>query len=311
MQQHPTSTSVSNAEASQQDSFGKRRRRRRAASALPTLMTLGNLVCGFAAIYYASKPPETTSLFGWYSLTVAGVLIFVGMLFDALDGSVARLTRSTSELGAQLDSLADVVTFGVAPAFMMLRLVSDYYGPEGSLSILGPADSGYSKFLWAIAAFYLCSAALRLARFNVEVKSPKGEDHHYFKGLPSPGAGGTVAALVILHQHLLFVRPGVEENLAFARAAALGIPLVSLIVGIGMISSLPYVHFTNQVLRARRGFGSLVKIVLPVTILVWWPQEVLAIGFVLYSLSGPALWLWRKRAHTSLATTATTATTPS
>ena len=127
----------------------------------------------------------------------------------------------------------------------------------------------------------------------------------------APGAGGTVAALVILHQHLLFVRPGVEENLAFARAAALGIPLVSLIVGIGMISSLPYVHFTNQVLRARRGFGSLVKIVLPVTILVWWPQEVLAIGFVLYSLSGPALWLWRKRAHTSLATTATTATTPS
>lgn len=266
-------------------------------------MTLGNLICGFAAIYYASKPSETTSFFDWYSLTVAGALIFLGMLFDALDGSVARLTRSTSDLGAQLDSLADVVTFGVAPAFMMLRLVSDYYGPEwgthagavGGLSILGPADSSYAKLLWAIAAFYLCCAALRLARFNVENKSPKNEDHMYFKGLPSPGAGGTIAALVLLHEHLLFTRPGVEAHLGFARVAALGIPLVALIVGIGMISSLPYVHFANQVLRARRGFASLVKIVLPVTFLIWWPQEVLAAGFVAYALSGPALWLWRRR----------------
>ncbi len=285
----------------------RKRRRRRAASALPTLMTLGNLVCGFAAIYYASKPPETTSLFGWYSLTVAGALVFLGMLFDALDGSVARLTRSTSDLGAQLDSLADVVTFGVAPAFMMLRLVSDYYGTAwGSLasadsnvhhgaSILGPADSSYAKILWAIAAFYLCSAALRLARFNVENKSPKSDDHMYFKGLPSPGAGGTIGALVLLHQHLLFIRPDVEANIGFARVAALGIPLVALIVSIGMISSLPYVHFANQVLRARRSFTSLAKIVLPVTFLIWWPQEVLAIGFVAYALSGPILWMWRGR----------------
>ncbi len=280
----------------------RKRRRRRAASALPTLMTLGNLVCGFAAIYYASKPPETTSFFGWYSLTVAGALVFLGMLFDALDGSVARLTRSTSDLGAQLDSLADVVTFGVAPAFMMLRLVSDYYGSEWGMasahqgaSILGPADSSYAKVLWAIAAFYLCSAALRLARFNVESKSAKSDDHMYFKGLPSPGAGGTIGALVLLHQHVLFTRPDVEANLSFARAAALGIPFVALVVSIGMISSLPYVHFANQVLRARRTFTSLAKIVLPVTFLVWWPQEVLAIGFVAYALSGPVLWLWRRR----------------
>ena len=96
-------------------------------STLPTLMTLGNLLCGFAAIHYASKPVEITSIFGWSSLTVAGLLIFLGMFFDSIDGTIARLTKSTSEVGAALDSLADVVTFGVAPAVMMLRLTTYYY----------------------------------------------------------------------------------------------------------------------------------------------------------------------------------------
>ena len=199
---------------------GRVRRRRRAASVLPTLLTLGNAICGFAAIHYAAKPIADTA-FGWSTLTVAGVLVFLGMFFDAIDGSVARLTRSTSDIGAQLDSLADVITFGVAPAFMTLRLISHYYGPAGDLTILGPADSAYAKILWAIAAFYMCCTALRLARFNAEVRSAKEEDHLYFKGLPSPGAGGTVASLIVLHQHLLHETPGIEEGLAFARAAAL------------------------------------------------------------------------------------------
>jgi hypothetical protein len=105
---------------------------------IPALMTLGNLLCGFAAIHYAAMPVATSEIFGWSTLTVAGCLIFSGMFLDALDGSVARLTRSTSDLGAQLDSLADMVAFGVAPAFMMLRLVSHYYGPEHYTGVLGP-----------------------------------------------------------------------------------------------------------------------------------------------------------------------------
>jgi CDP-diacylglycerol--serine O-phosphatidyltransferase len=265
-----------------------RQRRRRAASVLPTLLTLGNAICGFAAIHYAAKPIADTS-FGWSTLTVAGALIFLGMFFDAIDGSVARLTRSTSDIGAQLDSLADVITFGVAPAFMTLRLVSHYYGPAEGLAILGPADNAYAKFLWAIAAFYMCCTALRLARFNAEVRSAKEEDHLYFRGLPSPGAGGTVASLIVLHQHLLAKHEGIEEGLTFARIAALGIPVVTAIVAFAMISNIRYSHFANKVLRSRRGFRSLLRIVVPVLIAIWWPTEALAAGFVVYALSGPVL----------------------
>lgn len=262
---------------------------------LPTLLTLGNAICGFAAIHYAAKPIADTA-FGWSTLTVAGALVFLGMFFDAIDGSVARLTRSTSDIGAQLDSLADVITFGVAPAFMTLRLISHYYGPAGDLTILGPADSAYAKLLWAIAAFYMCCTALRLARFNAEVRSAKEEDHLYFKGLPSPGAGGTVASLIVLHQHLLHETPGIEEGLAFARAAALGIPFVTVIAAFAMISNIRYQHFANRVLRARRGFRSLLRIVLPVLIALWWPVQSLAAGFVIYALSGPVMAMFRRNA---------------
>jgi CDP-diacylglycerol--serine O-phosphatidyltransferase len=275
------------------ETSARRTRRRRAASVLPTLLTLGNAICGFAAIHYAAKPIADTS-FGWSTLTVAGAMIFLGMFFDAIDGSVARLTRSTSDIGAQLDSLADVITFGVAPAFMTLRIVSHYYGPAEGLAILGPADNAYAKFLWAIAAFYMCCTALRLARFNAEVRSAKEEDHLYFRGLPSPGAGGTVASLIVLHQHLLHKHEGIEEGLTFARVAALGIPVVTAIVAFAMISNIRYSHFANKVLRSRRGFRSLLRIVVPVLLAIWWPTEALAAGFVVYALSGPALMFFQR-----------------
>lgn len=270
------------------------RRRRRAASVLPTLMTLGNVICGFAAIHYAAKP-ISDSAFGFSTLSFAGGLVFLGMFFDAIDGTVARLTRSTSDLGAQLDSLADVITFGVAPAFMTLRLVSHYYGPAEGVAILGPADNAYAKLLWAVAAFYVCCTALRLARFNAEVRSDKAEDHLYFKGLPSPGAGGTVASLIVLHQYLLHRHAGIEEGLGFARIAALGIPLVTAIVAFAMVSSVRYSHFVNNILRSRRSFPALIRVVLPVLIAIWWPREALAAGFVLYALSGPVMALLRRR----------------
>ena len=167
-------------------------------------------------------------------------------------------------------------------------------------AILGPADNAYAKVLWAIAAFYMCCTALRLARFNAEVRSAKEEDHLYFKGLPSPGAGGTVASLIVLHQHLLHETPGIEEGLAFARVAALGIPFVTVIVAIAMISNLRYSHFANRVLRARRGFQSLLKIVLPVIVVLWWPVQALAAGFVIYALSGPVMSIFRRDAEAAV-----------
>ena len=166
----------------------RRRRRLIGISVLPTLLTLGNLVCGFAAIHYASKPIGPTAVFGWSTLTIAGALVFLGMVFDGIDGLAARLTRSASEFGAQLDSMADMVTFGVAPAYMMLRLVGYYYGgPENYTGVLGPdADSVYGKVIWGIAAFYLCCTALRLARFNVETVSHAGRTTATSVGSPPP-----------------------------------------------------------------------------------------------------------------------------
>ena len=275
----------------------KPRRRLRRVAMLPSLLTLGNLMCGFSAIHFAAKPVAATGIFGWSTLTVAGSLIFFGMFFDAIDGLVARLVRSTSVFGANLDSLADVVTFGMAPAFMMLRLVSHYYGPDGATAILGPeVDSVYARVAWAIAAVYLCCTALRLARFNAETGSG-GEAHRTFFGLPSPGAAGLVASLIVLHQHLLH-RPAPPANeLLFARASAAAIPAVTLLAAFAMVSRIRYIHMTNRYLRGRRDFTTLLKVVLPLAAAVWWPQIALAVGFTVYAASGPVRALKRRKAN--------------
>lgn len=263
-------------------------------SVLPTLCTLGNLVCGFAAIHYAALAPETTVLWGWTPLTLAGALIFLGMLLDAVDGSLARLTRSSSALGAQLDSLADVVTFGAAPAFMTIRLMTNYLAGENF--IIGPdADNIFGKIIWGTAAVYVSCAALRLARFNVESDKTQVNDHSLFRGLPSPGAAGTVASLVILHQHLLVTTFGRDVPLDLVRYTALVIPVATLLCALGMVSNIPYLHFTNRFVRGPRDFAYIVRIVVVLAIAIWWFQVTLAAAFMIYALSGPFRLLLQRR----------------
>ena len=266
----------------------RRRHRRRLPpiSVIPTLCTLGNLIAGFAAIHYAAKSPDDRLLWGWTPLTFAGALIFLGMFLDAIDGSLARLTRSTSELGGQLDSLADVITFGVAPAFMTLRLVGIHLANQGW--IIGPeADNVFGKIIWSVGAVYVCCAALRLARFNVEMGPGTVNDHSLFRGLPSPGAAGTVASLVILHQHLLVVVFANRVPAGFVQGAALGIPFIMFLCAVGMVSSIPYIHFANRYFRGPRSFPYVVRLVLILFLVVWWFQETVALGFTIYALSGP------------------------
>ena len=156
----------------------KKRRRRLTLAVLPTLLTLGNGVCGLAAIAIA----VSTSTLAWdpeSKLFAAGLLIFGGMLFDALDGSAARLTGQASRFGAELDSLCDAVTFGVAPSVIIWRI----------------SDALPQRLTWAIGVLFALCVLIRLARFNVE--TPEDDDHEGFEGLPSPAAAGTLAAFAI------------------------------------------------------------------------------------------------------------------
>jgi CDP-diacylglycerol--serine O-phosphatidyltransferase len=265
-------------------------------SVLPTLCTLGNLIAGFAAIHYAAREPNVRLLWhDWTPLTLAGALIFFGMLLDAFDGSLARLTRSNSPLGAQLDSLADVVTFGVAPAFITIRLIMNHLAVDGF--IIGPeADGLFGKVIWGAAAVYVACAALRLARFNVEMDNAEVNDHSLFRGLPSPGAAGTVASLVILHQHLMvkFFSDAAAPS-TFIKSAALGIPAIMLLCAFAMVSNIPYLHFTNRFVRGPRDFPYIVRTVIILAFAIWWFKYTLAAAFTAYALSGPWRMLWRMR----------------
>ena len=265
----------------------RRRARRRRVGALPAMFTLGNLLCGFAAVFFASRPalhyPHHAT-----NLTVGALLIFLGMVFDLLDGRVARLTRQTTDMGLELDSMADMVTFGVAPAFLVVQLV------QIGTPFLDPiADSYFDRTTLMIACIYVACTALRLARFNVEVKGPAVIDHTFFKGLPSPGAAGTVASLVLLHQSLL---GRTDANHWSIPAAAVGMVAVMLLAAIGMVSRLRYVHLFNRYVRGRLRFATVAYGVVIVLLLfiAFWPA--LCGMLLLYALSAPCAWLWRRAA---------------
>jgi len=283
---------------------GKKPRRRRVLPpqhVWPLLFTLGNLVSGFAAIHYAYKGADWHGPWGWSGLTMAGALIFLGMFLDSVDGSVARLTRSVSELGATLDSLSDLVTCGVAPAVMVLSLVASYLGTDGHLTILGPdADLPWGKVVWGISAVYVCCTALRLARFTVETQPQKGpNDHMAFHGMPSPGAAGLIASMILLHQHLL---ASGGDTLWIGRAYAFGVPVVMLIGAIAMVSNIPYGHFVNRYLGRPQSFRFIAGLVIILFLCIWWFQETVAIGFIVYAITGPVHVLKQKKVLKSAAT---------
>lgn len=269
--------------------------RRLPVSVLPTMLTLGNVLCGFAAVFFASRAPAEADLpFEWTPLTFASGFIFLGMVFDALDGRVARLTNSTSELGEQLDSMADMVTFGVAPAFIAVQLVG-----AGVPYISGDADNLFGRATLVIGCVYVACAALRLARYTVEARVKRGVDPNVFKGLPSPGAAGTIAALSLLHQHIFFGGSGIDAEPWLVDAAAVGMVAVLLLTALAMVSKLPYTHVMNRYIRDRAKVGTVAAYAIVGLLLMIAPQWSLAAGFTAYALSAPIGGLWRmlRRGH--------------
>jgi CDP-diacylglycerol--serine O-phosphatidyltransferase len=263
-----------------------RRVARRTIAVLPTLFTLSNALCGFAAIFAASRTGmiEPAQLpFGWTPLTFAAIFIFLGMLMDGLDGRVARLTRSASELGEQLDSMADMVTFGVAPAFLIVELT----GVEAPF--LTEADAYFDRLALLIACIYVVCAALRLARFNIESGDDNYPHHDTFNGLPSPGAAGTVASLVLLHQHFL---ANYEMHWSL-NVAAVTMTAVAALAAAGMVSRFRYIHLMNRYVRGRAPFETVARAaVLALLLLLHLPGAVAA-AFVAYALSAPTVWLYQ------------------
>ncbi|MEX2213278.1 MAG: phosphatidylcholine/phosphatidylserine synthase [Phycisphaeraceae bacterium] len=279
-------------------------RRRKAAlkaiAVLPTLFTLGNLLCGFFAIFIASRDPLVPLPFGWSPLTFAAMAVFLGMVFDAIDGRIARLTNQTSELGEQLDSFADMVSFGVAPAFIGVMLI-DLQVPFLESTV---HDTLINRAVLMVGGLYVACAALRLARFNVEIKSPAVSDHTYFKGLPSPGAAGTVVSFVLLHEH--FLAPLMREHRLVEKAAQtvvepwplwlskIGMIAVMFLVALAMVSRLRYVHVMNKYFRGKANLNFIVLILISFMIFLIEPQVTIVTCLLLYGLSAPLAWTWYK-----------------
>jgi CDP-diacylglycerol---serine O-phosphatidyltransferase len=186
---------------------------RKAMFVLPNLFTISSIFCGFYAIVTASGDPGPEQLYQ------AGLAVFFGVFFDMADGRVARLTRTQSDFGVQLDSLADMVTFGVAPAVLVHKW---------GLSRLG--------LLGAFAAFtYVSCGALRLARFNVLAARSGGGGMKYFTGLPIPLAAGVLVSLVMVHQRT-FAQPATRE---------LNILALILVLSYLMVSNVRYRSFKD------------------------------------------------------------------
>jgi CDP-diacylglycerol--serine O-phosphatidyltransferase len=249
---------------------------------LPALVTLGNGVCGFAAVALLLRTPLADATGDaarpLANFATAGLLVFLAMIFDALDGRVARFARATSDFGGQLDSLCDAVSFGAAPALLAFRLFAD--------SVSSPA---FHRLAVVLAVLYFACTLLRLARFNVENLHDE-EAHMAFRGLPSPAAAGAVASLVVL---IVDFRQGdLRGNLGTALVWVL--PAALLILGLLMVSTIRYAHLLNQLIRGRRPISHVIEIFICIA-LIWFLQEkALAALFCAYVVSGPAMMVYRR-----------------
>jgi len=220
---------------------------------LPNLFTTGCLFSGFYAV--------VSAISGHFDYAAAA--IFVAMVMDGLDGRVARLTHTESEFGVQYDSLADMVSFGLAPGLIM------YLWALSSMGKLG----------WLVAFVYTAGAALRLARFNTQVKV---QDKRFFQGLPSPAAAAVIAGLVWMATDY-----GVngEDLSVFAL-------IITFLAGVLMVSNFRYYSFKDIDLKGKVPFFTILIMVMVIVFISLDPPQILFGLFFIYMLSGFVLTLW-------------------
>jgi len=243
------------------------RKQRRGIYLLPNLFTTAALFAGFYAIVAAMAG----------RFEAAAIAIFVAMVLDGIDGRIARLTNTQSAFGAEYDSLADMVSFGIGPSLVVYQW----------------ALVGQGKLGWLVAFFYAAATALRLARFNTQVETA---DKRYFQGLPCPLAAAVVAGLVWF---------STDYAISGTRMMPVAFAL-TIFTGALMVSNIRYYSFKELDLKGRVPFISILVVVLVFVFVSSDPPLVLFALSVLYALSGPVLTLVhlrrRRRARRAAAT---------
>lgn len=234
-----------------------RKSQRKGIYLLPNLLTTAGLFAGFYSIVASMK--------GHFD--IAAITIFIAMIMDGLDGRVARMTNTQSEFGVQYDSLADVVSFGLAPALVVYNW---------SLMNLGKPG-------WLASFLFAASGALRLARFNTQAAT---SDKGFFQGLPSPAAAGVIASIVWLGNE--YVLP--------PKSLSILIGVITITVGLLMVSNVRYNSFKKVDFKGKVPFFAVILVVLFFIAISVNPPAVLFAGFTGYALSGPILTLFSLRA---------------
>jgi CDP-diacylglycerol--serine O-phosphatidyltransferase len=219
-----------------------------------------------------------------HNLMLCGALILLAMLFDAVDGQIARLTRGVSGFGAELDSLSDLVSFGIAPAILLVKMCPQF-------TIL------HGEEIWSIAALFACCAALRLARYNVEIDSD--DDHLAFAGLPTPAAAATIASFAILSYSLRNeVAVVTHENFdLYDGWMQRLLPFFAIAIAILMVSRIPYPHPLSQLVRGQSSFAHLVGIVLAIVAMLIVGGYAVPLLCVLFVLMPPLRFVWEIVRH--------------
>jgi CDP-diacylglycerol--serine O-phosphatidyltransferase len=239
--------------------------RRQGIFLLPNLFTTGGLFSGFYAIIAAFRGDFES----------AAIAIFVAAVFDGLDGRIARLTNTSSKFGAEYDSLADMVSFGVAPALVMYSW--------------GLGDLG--KFGWSAAFIYVACGALRLARFNTQIDTA---DKNFFTGLASPAAASILASTVWVCHDLGW------EGAATPYEMSVLMAILTATTGFLMMTNFPYYSFKGIDFRGRVPFVVIFLVVLVFGLVTVDPPSILLATFLAYAASGPVMQLlkWRKKIST-------------
>jgi CDP-diacylglycerol---serine O-phosphatidyltransferase len=268
----------------------KKLRRLRYISVLPALVTLLNGGLGFASICLSSRGVlEGEASFALHGIQftnfgLAGVMIFLAMVADMLDGHLARLSHSTSSFGGQLDSLCDCLSFGAAPAFLVWAVLQhkiDTLVNPGTLA-RGPMV----RFIWLSAAVYVICTIVRLARFNVE-NEEESSSHSSFTGIPSPAAAGVLAGIIVFFQNV-YISHGPQSFWYQLTESVIvyTIPFITIGLGLLMISRIEYPHLINHYLRGRKPFQYLLIAAGCIGLIIWSLSVALLLSFCAFALSG-------------------------